>query len=127
MHDQNMAILKGLVAVAWADGHVADEEREVIEALLQAFDATASEAFEVRKFAEEPKKLDDIPLTELSYDDRRVLVQHAVLLSYIDGEQHDDEKKVLDDLCSRLNIPGPEANSLLTQAGDRAKQFLDLL
>ena len=28
MHEQDMAILKSLVAVAWADGHFAAEERE---------------------------------------------------------------------------------------------------
>ena len=33
MHEQDMAILKSLVAVAWADGHFAAEEREHLEAL----------------------------------------------------------------------------------------------
>jgi tellurite resistance protein len=37
MHIQNLAILKGLVTVAWADGRLAGEEKEVLEALLQAF------------------------------------------------------------------------------------------
>ncbi len=127
MHEQNMAILKSLVAVAWADGRVADEETEVIEALLQAFEATASESHEIRKFAEEKKSLDDIPLTELSFDDRRQLLQHAVLLTYIDGEQDASEKKFLDDLCERLRIPAQESTALMTQAEDRAKKFLDLL
>ena len=36
MHDQNMAILKGLVSVAWADGRVADEELEVINPATEA-------------------------------------------------------------------------------------------
>ena len=126
MHDQNMAILKGLVSVAWADGHVADEEKEVIEALLQAFNATPSESQEVRQYAEEPKKLEDIPLTELSYDDRRVLLQHAVLLTYIDGEQHETEKELIERLCHRLNIPAVEATSLIAAAEQRAKSFLNL-
>ena len=78
MHEQNMAILKGLVSVAWADGKVAQEELEVIEALLDAFEATPSEATEVRTYAKEHKSLDDIPITDLSFDDRRVLLQHAV-------------------------------------------------
>ena len=30
---------------------------------------------------EPPPSIDDVPITELSYDDRRVLLQHAVLLS----------------------------------------------
>lgn len=127
MHDQNMAILKGLVAVAWADGHVAAEELEVIEALLQAFEATPSECSEVRNYAGAPRTLDDIPITDLSYDDRRILLQHAVLLTFIDGEQHEKEKKLVEELAERLHIPGIEARGIVEAAGQRAKGFLNLL
>jgi uncharacterized tellurite resistance protein B-like protein len=127
MHEQNLAILKGLVSVAWADGRVADEEKEVIEALLQAFEASPSEAVEVRKYAEQERTLDDIPLTDLSFDDRRVLLQHAVLLTYIDGEQHEKEKQILEALCERLRIPGVEAKGLIAAAEERAKKYLNLL
>ncbi len=127
MHDQNMAILKGLVSVAWADGHVATEELEVIEALLDAFEASASEAAELRAYAKTPKSIDDIPLTDLSYDDRRVLLQHAVLLTYIDGEQHEKEKQLLEQLCEKLRIPALEAKGIIDAASERAKGFLNLL
>jgi uncharacterized tellurite resistance protein B-like protein len=127
MHDQNMAILKGLVAVAWADGRVAEEEVEVIEALLDAFDATPSERTEIRRYSDTPRTLEDIPLTDLSFDDRRVLLQHAVLLSYIDGEQHVKEKQLLDRLCSKLNIPDAEAQALMTAAEQRATELLHVL
>jgi tellurite resistance protein len=127
MHEQNLAILKGLVSVAWADGRVADEEKEVIEALLQAFEASPSEAAEVRKYAESERTLEDIPLTDLSFDDRRVLLQHAVLLTYIDGEQHEKEKQVLEALCERLRIPDLEAKGLIAAGEERAKKFLNLL
>jgi uncharacterized tellurite resistance protein B-like protein len=127
MHEQNLAILKGLVSVAWADGRVAEEEIEVIEALLSAFEAAPSDAAEVRHYAKSPRTLDDIPITDLSFDDRRVLLQHAVLLTYIDGEQHEKEKKLLEDLCEKLRIPGVEATGLIAAAEQRAKEFLNLL
>lgn len=122
-----MAILKGLVSVAWADGKVANEELEVIEALLQAFEATPSEMAEVRAYAKQERKLSDIPLTELSYDDRRVLLQHAVLLTFIDGEQHHTEKQLINDLCETLRIPAMEAQGIVSAAEQRAKDFLNLL
>ena len=122
-----MAILKGLVAIAWADGRVADEELEVIEALLQAFGASPSETREIRSYSKEPKRLTDIPITDLSFDDRRVLLQHAVLLTFIDGEQHEKEKKLLEELCELLRIPGVEAKGLIAAAEERAKSFLNLL
>lgn len=127
MHDQNMAILKGLVSVAWADGRVADEELEVIEALLQAFNATPSEAAEVRSYAKTQRTLDDVPVTDLSYDDRRVLLQHAVLLTHIDGEQAEAEQQLIDGLCERLRIPSVEAKGIIFAAEERAKEFLNLL
>jgi tellurite resistance protein len=127
MHEQNMAILRGLVSVAWADGRVTSEELEVIEALLQAFGATPSEAAEVRAYAKTERSLSDISVTELSYDDRRVLLQHAVLLTYIDGEQHDKEKKLLEELCETLHIPAMEAKGVVAAAEQRAKSFLNLL
>jgi len=127
MHDQDMAILKGLVSVAWADGRIANEELEVIEALLQSFGASNSEAAEIRSYAKTERTISDIPITDLSHDDRRVLLQHSVLLTFIDGEQHEREKKLLDDLCEKLRIPDVEAKGLIAAAEERAKKFLSLL
>ena len=127
MHIQNLAILKGLVSVAWADGRMAGEEKEVLEALLQAFEATPSEAHELRMFAREPKKLSDVPLHDLSADARRLLLQHAVLLSFVDGEQDQKEKQLIDELCEVLRIPNIESRGLVAAAEDRAKSLLQLL
>ena len=127
MHEQNMAILKSLVVVAWADGNVAEEEKEVIEALLQAFEATPSEVALIHEYAAEPKTLADIPLTDMDGDDRRVLLQHAVLLTFIDGEQAESEKKLLGDLGEKLRIPTEERDALVSAATERAKTFLSLL
>jgi len=122
-----MAILKGLVSVAWADGRVAAEEMEVLEGLLQAFDATPSEAQELRFYAKQERFLHDIPLNDLSYDDRRVLLQHAVLLTFVDGEQHDKERQLLDELCKTLHIGDAEAKSLILAAELRSRELVELL
>jgi uncharacterized tellurite resistance protein B-like protein len=127
MHEQNMAILKGLVSVAWADGRVAAEEMEVLEGLLQAFEATPSEAQELRVYAKLERSLHDIPLNDLSYDDRRVLLQHAVLLTFVDGEQHEKERRLLDELCRTLHIPDAEAKTLISAAEQRSRELVALL
>ena len=100
---------------------------EVIEALLSAFEATPSEATEVRNYAKQERTLSDVPVTDLSYDDRRVLLQHAVLLTFIDGDQHEREKKLIDELCETLRIPTMEAKGIVAAAEQRAKDFLNLL
>src|SRR5258706_14295592 len=121
MHEQDTAVLKSLVSVAWADGRVSSEETDVLEALLQAFEATDEEAARIREYARSPRTLADIPLTELSADDRRILLQHAVLLTFIDGEQAPEEKAMLTELCDKLRIPADEAKGLLGAAEGRAK------
>jgi uncharacterized membrane protein YebE (DUF533 family) len=127
MHEENMAILKSLVSVAWADGVFADTERQMLDALIDAFEASEAEASELRAYAAEKRTLDDIPLTDLSADDRRVLVQHAVLLTFIDRVQHKSERQFIDDLCKKLRIPDEEAGPLVAEAETRAKRLLPLL
>jgi tellurite resistance protein len=127
MEDHQEAMVKSLVAVAWADGRMEDEESEVIEALLSAFAIKGEDADQVREYAKTPRTLEDVPLTELSAHDRRLLLQHAVIVTYIDGRQTDDEVKVLEELVSKLHIPDEEAKQLLDAAGERARRLLDLL
>ena len=127
MQAQNLAVVKGLVSVAWADGHVSAEETEVLEALLEAFHALPSEAHELRKFAQTPRSLADVPIHELGFAARRQLLQHAVLLSFVDGKQDDKEKALLDELVHALEIPALEARDLVRDAEERARSLLQLL
>ena len=120
-------MVKSLVAVAWADGRVEDEENEVIEALLAAFEITGDDAEALREYAKTKRSLDEIPLTDLSATDRRMLLQHAVILTYVDGEQTADEQALLQDLVARLRVPAEEAAELIAAAEARAKRLLELI
>lgn len=127
MQDYQEAMLKSLVAVAWADGRVDAEEHEVIEALLSAFQVAGEDAEHIREYAKSPKAIEDVPISDLSASDRRVLLQHAVILTYIDGTQSDKEKEVLDALVHKLRVPAEEASQILADADARAKRLLSLL
>ena len=127
MHEQNLAILKGLVAVAWADGDFADAEQQALDGLLAAFGATDEEAKDLRDYSKTPRKLEDIPLKELSSDDRRMLFSHAVLLTWVDGNQHEKEVEFLDALAKHLRLGEEEAKAIGTASAERAKKYLKLL
>jgi uncharacterized tellurite resistance protein B-like protein len=127
MRDEDMAIVKSLVSVAWADGKYADEEREMVDALIAAFEASEEQGAQIREYAAEKKTIDDVPLTDLSADARRVLLQHAVLLTYVDGHQDETEKAFLETLCAKLRISHDEAKPIVELAEARAKRFLNLL
>jgi uncharacterized tellurite resistance protein B-like protein len=126
VQDYRAAMLQALVAVAWADQRLHDREVEVLEALLAAFDVGGEEADALREYAKTPRTLDDLPLAELSADDRRLLVQHAVLLSHADGEPSELEQRVIDELVERLRIPPEQAAPLLAAAHARAKKLAPL-
>jgi tellurite resistance protein len=127
MEDYQEAMLKSLVAIAWADGRVEAEEQEVIEALLSAFEVSGKDADAIREYAKTPRTIADIPISDLSAADRRALIQHAVILTYIDGHQSDDEKAVLAELVKKVRVPDDEAKGILAAAEDRAKRLVSLL
>jgi tellurite resistance protein len=127
MQEHQEAMVKSLVAVAWADGRMGGEETEVIEALLSAFEIEGADADSIRDYAKQPRTLDDVALTDLSASDRRLLLQHAVILTYIDGQQSETERKVIAELVERLHLPAAEAKVLLEASENRAKRLLDLL
>ena len=124
MQDYQKTMVKSLVAVAWADGRLQGEESEVIDAVLSAFEASDAEAEEIREYAKTPKSLDDVPLTDLSESDRDALLQHAVIITFIDGHQDDKERSFLVDLANRLGMPSDRRDALLHQATERAKRLL---
>ena len=127
MHEQDLAIVKALVPVAWADGEFAEREKETLEALLDVYGATAEEKAALREYAKEKRTLEDIDLRDLSADDRRVLLQHAVLLSFADGDQSDRERAFLDRLVTKLKIPRADAEAMMKSAAERAERLLHLL
>ncbi len=71
MHDGNMAMLKALVCVAWADGRMSGEESEIIQGLVAAFGATPTERLIVEHFAKNPRTLSEVPIHELRFAVRK--------------------------------------------------------
>jgi tellurite resistance protein len=127
MNDEEFAIVRGLVPVAWADGSFAEQEKEMLDGLLAAYGASESQKAELHDYAKEKRTLDDIDLQTLSAGDRRVLLQCAVLLSFADGEQAASESKLLGELAIKLRIPADEAKLVIQEAETRAKKNLNLL
>ncbi|HUT77744.1 MAG TPA: hypothetical protein VM285_08670 [Polyangia bacterium] len=121
---QREAILKLLVAMAWADGKVDEEELEVVEALLSAFEAGAEEAEELRGWARTRRSLDEVDVTSLTVSDLELALQHAVLLTFIDGEQSPDEVALLDRVMDKLGMSREAAAPILESATKWARGLL---
>jgi tellurite resistance protein len=112
-------VLRSLVAVAWADGRLAEGEASVIEGLLAGFDASEEEEAEIIEYARTPRTLeDDIPLDDLSQEDRELLLSNAALLTHADGEQSAGERAVLDELVELLGFSEEEAEQIIEATRD---------
>lgn len=112
-------IVKSLIAVAWADGQMEKTEASVVEGLLVGFDATEEEEKELLEWAKTPRSLDkDLPLDELTDEDRELLLANAALLTLADGKQTADETKALGQLVAILKIDVAEAKTIIAGAAD---------
>ena len=99
----------------------------MLDALIESFGASDADADEIRDYAKTKRDLSDIPLNDLSAADRRTLMHHAVILSWVDGEQHDKEKAFLESLRQQLNIPEDDYTQLVDHANERSQSLLEML
>jgi uncharacterized tellurite resistance protein B-like protein len=114
-------IVKSLIAVAWADGRMESSEASVVEGLLVGFDATEAEEKELLEWAKTPRSLDkDLPLDELTEEDRELLLANAALLTLADGKQTADETKALGQLIAILKFDADAAKEIIAGAADGA-------
>jgi uncharacterized membrane protein YebE (DUF533 family) len=120
-------LLKLLIALAWADGRVDEEEMEIVEAMLDTFEIDEATGDEIRKWAKTPRSLDDMDVSDLTKDDAGLVLYQAVLLTYIDGEQSQKEIDLLNEFMAKLGFTPGEAAPILERATARALELLPIL
>jgi tellurite resistance protein len=114
-------MIKTLVTVAWADGRVADEEREIIDTLIELNDLDETEARKIRTWAEKRHDLRELKFDGLDDVDKTMILQQAVFVTYVDGEQSDKELELLRDLGKRLAVEPDRAADIIRTATAHAK------
>jgi uncharacterized membrane protein YebE (DUF533 family) len=113
MTSKERAIVRALVAVAWADGEMQGPEEGVIEGLLSGFDASPEEEKELLDWAKTPRTLRDIDVKELDRDDRELLLSNAALLVQSDGEETDAEQQLLKSLGVILEFKDEDTKQIV--------------
>ncbi len=117
-------ILKSLVAVAWADGALAEPESGMIDSLLWAFGASESEEDEIREFAKKKRTVKgDVVAKALDPQSREILLAHAALLTHADGKQTPAEAKLLKSLAEHLEFSAEDSKRIIEHARERAKKL----
>lgn len=113
MTPEEKTIVKMLIAVAWADGEMQAPEQGVIDGLLSGFDASPKEEEEMHAWAKSPRTLRDVPVGELSNDERETLMRNAALLVQADDEETEREQNVLAHLGNILEIGANERPEII--------------
>jgi uncharacterized tellurite resistance protein B-like protein len=117
-------IVKSLVAVAWADGSLAEPESGMIDSLLWAFGASDEDETEIREFAKKKRTIKgDIVARALDQPGRELLLSHAALLTHADGKQTPAEAKLLKTLAEHLEFSEEDTKRIVGTAKDRAKKM----
>jgi uncharacterized tellurite resistance protein B-like protein len=121
---EKKSILELLIALAWADGHVDEEEMDIVKALIDAFNTGDEEKDELIAWAGSKRTLDEVDISSLTKSDLTLALQYGVLLAYIDGDFSQSEADVIDSLILKLGLSAEEAKPLLDSAAAFAKSLL---
>lgn len=123
MTPQDKRILRSLIAVAWADGKMAKEEAGVLDGILRGFGASKEEDAEMREYAKKKRTLADVPVAELSDEDREILLGNAAVISLADGKRSTEETALLGELIKLLKFSDADAKTIVDAAADGAIQL----
>jgi uncharacterized membrane protein YebE (DUF533 family) len=102
--DRILASLRVWVATAWADGTIAEPEREALHRLIGYAQITDAEKAEAQTWLESPIELDVGDLHELSIVRRQFIYRVAAALTRVDLDIDSAERALLDKLRLALDI-----------------------
>ncbi len=119
--DERLPLLRAIVAIARADGEIADAERKRIDQLMtfmRVDDEVRAKVYAALEGAAPVPQLPD--LQDLpAYDTRLYVFQQALAMTFADGKVTAGERRLLDQLATAMQL---EANHLST-AWRRAEEM----
>ena len=95
-------ILKGVLAMALADGEIQKEERELMELLTERF---GLEEGEMAQAVGDAKSFDrDLLEGKLDHEDKVMVAQYVVMAAFADGSVQKEELDFLNELGEKLSL-----------------------
>ena len=110
--DRVLQSLRVWVATAWADGTIAQAEREALARLINYAAIPGEEKTEALTWLEAPIELDVGDLHELSVVRKLFIFRVAAELTRVDDHVDTAERKLLEKLRTALDIPADEAGHI---------------
>lgn len=112
-------ILQGVLFMELADGELHPDEKDLIQVIAERFDLTEDELADAIGDARS-LSVDDIRQS-LDHEDRRTVVQYAVMAAYADGNMDAKEEKFLHELEKRLGMDAEDLRGMEELGRELAK------
>lgn len=106
MTEQDLTLLKTLVALAWADGSLAEGELEWINKVMDQLEVPAQERKQMLEGAPPLPTQQELNQALPENEDREMFMRFLFTVSLEDGEANADEFKLLKDLGQKLGVTG---------------------
>ena len=114
MTDQDLVLLKSMIALAWADGDFSSGEVNWIEPVLEGMGATPDEKQQLLQQPASLPSADELREALPSTDDRETFLKAMLNLSLADGLTTPDELSLLGQLSDVLGVSAAKLEDLRT-------------
>ena len=109
---QFLTLIRTWAAVAWADGKIADAEREALKRLIDGAELTAADRELATSFLTTRIDLSEVGVDGLSPDARRGIYKAACRMAAVDREVASSERAILVRLRDTLGIAADDASEI---------------
>ena len=116
--DACLETLALLIAVAWADGRLDDNEKAGVRAASEVFNLTKELRDRLDTILQKPMPVDELLVENLSARDKAFAFVAAVWLSGVDSDVDDKEQKLLDQAASLFGFDDARKTELTQIARD---------
>lgn len=107
-----------LITMAWADGHLEDQEKEGVRAAASVFNLTKELRERLDQLLEKPIALEELLLEGLTARDKAFAYVAAAWLAGVDDDVDAKEEELLGRLGSLLGLTDARRSELARIAGD---------
>ena len=109
---QFLTLIRTWAAVAWADGKIADPEREALKRLIDGAELTSADRDLANSFLTTRIDLSEVGVDGLSPDARRGIYKAACRMAAVDREVAASERDILVRLRDALGISTDDAGEI---------------
>jgi uncharacterized membrane protein YebE (DUF533 family) len=116
--DACLETLALLITMAWADGHLDEQEKAGVRGAASVFNLTKELRERLEELLEKPIAVEELLLDELAMRDKAFAYVAAVWLAGVDQDVHEKEKELLDKLGTVLGLTESRRQELAQIARD---------